>query len=174
MLPQFDAMVLITATRDAKPSGRMVLLRGVVPNVGFRFFTNYESRKSGELLENPNAQLLFYWPAFGRQIRVEGLISKVDDQVSDEYWATRPRDSQIGAIASRQSRPLGTMEELKAAVKKIEKEFDGKPVPRPDNWGGFELKAERFEFWEDGAFRLHERLIYERDGSNWKISRLYP
>ena len=174
-LSQFDAMVLITANKKAKPSGRMVLLKGVVQDVGFRFFTNFDSRKSSELFENPQAQLLFYWPQFGRQIRIEGVISQVSDQISDEYWATRPRDSQIGGIASQQSRELSSMDELRAAVKRVEKEYEGKSIPRPKNWGGFELKANRFEFWEDGAYRLHERLIYERDGkSGWKMSRLYP
>lgn len=173
-LPQFDAMVLITATKKAKPSGRMVLLKGVVQDVGFRFFTNFESRKASELLENPQAQLLFYWPQFGRQIRVEGSITQVSDQISDEYWATRPRDSQIGGIASQQSRPLKSMDELREAVKRTEKLFEGKSVPRPKNWGGFELRAERFEFWEDGAYRLHERIIYERDGNSWKTHRLFP
>lgn len=173
-LPQFDAMVLMTATKNAKPSGRVVLLKGVVPEVGFLFFTNYESHKAKELFENGQAELLFYWPQFGRQIRIEGVVTKASEKVSDEYWATRPRDSQIGGIASKQSSPLGSMDELRAHVKRVEKEYEGKPVRRPANWGGFELRADRFEFWEDGAYRLHERIVYERDGKGWKTSRLYP
>lgn len=173
-LPQHDAMVLATSNPDAKPSARMVLLKGVEKGC-FRFFTNYESRKSGELLLNPKAQLLFYWPQLGRQIRVEGDVRQVSDAESDQYWSQRPRMSQIGAIASQQSRTLSSMEELRAKVSEVEKTWSGKEIQRPKNWGGFELAPNYFEFWEDRADRLHERITYTKDASNgWKMGRLWP
>jgi pyridoxamine 5'-phosphate oxidase len=173
-LPQYNAMVLITATSEAKPSGRMVLLKGVIRDRGFRFFTNFESRKAGELRENPQAQLLFYWPSLGRQIRIEGKIVRLSDADSDAYWVTRPRASQIGAIVSDQSRPLGSAEQLSEKVEALTRKWEGKEIPRPENWGGFELRPEYFEFWEDRANRLHERITYVRAGSAWKIGRLWP
>lgn len=152
----------------------MVLLKDVVRDRGFRFFTNFESRKAGELISNPQAQLLFYWPDLGRQIRIEGKIARLSALDSDVYWATRPRGSQIGALASRQSRPLATPEEMDRKVEELTRHLDGKEIPRPENWGGFELLADYFEFWEDRASRLHERITYTREGSAWKIGRLWP
>lgn len=173
-LPMVEALTLITATKDAKPSGRIVLLKEVTPERGFRFFTNYDSRKAEELLENPQAQLLFYWPELGRQIRVEGRVEKIPTADSDLYFNTRPRGSQVGAIASRQSRPLSSEAELREKVENLSKAFDGKEIKRPENWGGFELVADRFEFWEDRQDRLHERITYEKVGKDWKIGRLWP
>lgn len=173
-LPQFDSMVLVTATRDAKPSGRMVLLKGVVRDRGFRFYTNFESRKSGELLSNPQAQLLFYWPTFGRQIRIEGSIERLTNADSDAYWFSRSRGSRIGAIVSQQSRPLGSETDMRAKVEATTREYEGKEIPRPPNWGGFELVADYFEFWEDRPDRLHERMTYRKSGTNWTMGRLWP
>lgn len=173
-LPQHEAMVLITATRDGKPSGRMVLLKGVISERGFWFFTNYESPKARDILENPQGQLLFYWPTLGRQIRIEGEIKKLSPADSDSYWLSRPRDSRIGGIASKQSQPLVSMDQLKSDVKRVENEYAGKEVHRPENWGGFELQADRFEFWADGEFRVHERITFEKKDGEWVMGRLYP
>lgn len=173
-LPQYDSMVLITATRDAKPSGRIVLLKGVVPDRGFRFFTNHKSRKASELLSNPKAQLLFYWPVLGRQIRVEGKIESIPKTDSDGYWNTRPRGSQIGAIASQQSQPLGSIEEMSTVVAALTKKWESQEIPRPENWGGFELVADYFEFWEDRESRLHERITYTLSFGRWVTGRLWP
>jgi pyridoxamine 5'-phosphate oxidase len=169
-----DSMVLITATPDAKPSGRVVLLKGVVPERGFRFYTNYESRKASELEANPQAQLLFYWPAFGRQIRVEGKVKRLSEKDSDEYWNSRPRGSQIGALASDQSRPLDSMDSLRKKAAQLEQKHEGKEIKRPKDWGGYELEPNYFEFWEDRPDRLHERITYTKDGAEWKIGRLNP
>lgn len=173
-LPQHDAMVLITATPEAKPSGRMVLLKGVTKGRDFRFFTNYESRKAGELFANSQAQLLFYWPALGRQIRVEGKVEKLSDADSDAYWQTRGRGSQVGGMTSLQSRPLDAYEKLSGIVEKKTREWDGKEIPRPESWGGFALIVDYFEFWEDRADRLHERITYQRSGEGWVTGRLWP
>lgn len=173
-LPQHDAMVLVTATADAKPSGRMVLLKGVTRGRDFQFFTNYESRKAGELFENPQAQLLFYWAGFGRQIRVEGKIEKLSASESDAYWQTRGRKSQIGGMTSSQSRPLDAYEKLADVVASTTREWEGKDIPRPENWGGFALIVDYFEFWEDRADRLHERITYQRSGDAWIKGRLWP
>lgn len=173
-LPQYESMALVTSTPDGRPSARMVLLKGVVDG-GFRFFTNYESRKAQELIANPRAQLLFYWAAFGRQIRIEGTVQKLSESDSDAYFMTRPRGSRLGAIASLQSRHLGSYEELRSKFEEIEKKYEGQEVTRPANWGGFELIPSRFEFWEDRNDRLHERIAYESDGEgSWKVSRLWP
>ncbi len=174
-LPQHESMTLITASAQAKPSGRMVLLKGVVPEQGFHFYTNFESRKAIELRANPQAQLLFYWPAQGRQIRIEGVVTQLSDAQSDAYWVTRPRASQIGALASEQSRPLNDPSELDLRVAELSEQFAEKKIPRPKTWGGFELRADYFEFWEDRANRLHERITYSRSpGGSWKIGRLWP
>ena len=172
-LPQHDAMALITATASATPSARMVLLKGV-QNETFRFFTNYGSRKASELAENPRAQLLFYWPGLGRQIRVEGTVERTNAADSDAYWYSRRRESRIGAIASHQSQELASLDDLRARVAEVEAKYEGREVPRPEFWGGFSLTPSRFEFWEDGEFRLHERIIYERADSGWVTHRLNP
>jgi pyridoxamine 5'-phosphate oxidase len=169
-----DSMVLITSTLDAKPSGRVVLLKGVIPEKGFRFFTNYESRKATELFANPQAQLLFYWPSIGRQIRIEGKVSPTPEKESDLYWLSRPRGSRIGAMASQQSWPLESMEALRDRAAELEKEYEGQEIKRPANWGGFDLHADYFEFWEDRPDRLHERITYVREADGWTTGRLNP
>jgi pyridoxamine 5'-phosphate oxidase len=168
-----DAAALSTADADAKPSGRMVLLKGFDER-GFRFFTNFGSRKSRELDENPRAALTFHWAILERQVRIEGTVDRLPDDESDAYFKTRARGSQIGAWASRQSEPLTSREELKAAAKDTEARFAGSPVPLPPFWGGYRLVPERIEFWQGRANRLHDRVVFDRDGSAWRSGRLYP
>ena len=174
-LPQYEAMALITATLEAKPSARMVLLKGLVGGC-FRFFTNYDSRKSEELEKNPQAQLLFYWPTLGKQIRIEGIVKRVSEKDSDEYFMTRARESRIGAIVSQQSRPLGSMKELEEKFSKVSEKLENQEVTRPKNWGGYELDPVYFEFWQDRPDRLHERLVFKKDPSShlWENLRLWP
>jgi pyridoxamine 5'-phosphate oxidase len=167
------AVTLATATPDGRPSARIVLLRRVDAQ-GFWFYTNYESRKAQELHENPRAAICCYWPWLDEQVRIEGTIDQTDALDSDEYFAGRPRGSQIGAWASAQSRPLTSRAELEARYRTLETEYDGQPIPRPLFWGGFRLTPERIEFWRAGTFRLHERLVYERHGAGWTTSALYP
>jgi pyridoxamine 5'-phosphate oxidase len=168
------AMTLATATKDGKPCLRVVLLKQIDEH-GLVFFTNYRSRKSKEVAENPVATLGFYWKEFERQIRVEGTITKVSREESEKYFQTRPRESQIGAHASNQSTPIGNREELDNAVKKIEQLYENKTVPCPEHWGGFCLKPDVFEFWQGREGRLHDRIEYRKikEGS-WKIQRLAP
>lgn len=172
--PEPNAMTLATATRDGRPSARMVLLKGVDER-GFVFYTNYESRKGRELAENPWAALVFWWPHMARQVRVEGRVEKVSEAESDAYFRTRPRGSQIGAWASRQSTVIASRAELEARYRQYEAEFEGREVPRPPYWGGYRLVPEVFEFWQGRLNRLHDRFRYRKqpDGS-WVIERLAP
>lgn len=168
------ALTLSTCTRDGYPSSRIVLLKDVSEQ-GFVFFTNYHSRKSREMTENPRAALCFYWPEINHQIRVEGTISKIHMRESDAYFETRPRLSQVSAWASDQSQPLRSRQDLLARVADLEKKYEDKPVPRPSFWGGYLVRPTRIEFWINGEFRLHDRFLYtqEQNGS-WFIQRLNP
>jgi pyridoxamine 5'-phosphate oxidase len=168
-----DAMALATATPDGSPSVRMVLLKGHGPE-GFTFYTNADSRKGQELAANPRASLLFHWKALRRQVRVEGAIEEVDPVEADAYFARRSRDSQLGAWASDQSRPLDRRETFEARYEEVRQRFEGQDVPRPPRWTGFRLRPERIEYWNDRPHRLHERRLFVRDGSGWTKGLLYP
>ena len=170
---QHNAFSLSTCTPDGKPSSRMLLLKGVDP-LGLIFYTNYDSRKGGELASNPRASMLFFWSELHRQIRVEGVVDRLDPQSSARYFHSRPRGSQIGAWASLQSRELHRRDELAKRVKEAERMYAGQEVPLPPFWGGFRLRPERFEFWQGRAFRLHDRVCYDRAESAWRKFRLYP
>jgi pyridoxamine 5'-phosphate oxidase len=151
----------------------MVLLKGVDDD-GFVFFTGYESRKGDELAENPRAALVFYWQPLGRQVRVEGPVERVPPEESEEYWSTRPRGSRLAAWTSRQSRPLGSREELEARYAELEREHEGRDVPLPPHWGGFRLRPEAIEFWEHRDNRLHDRVRFTRAREGWQAERLWP
>ena len=167
------AVTLATATPDGRPSARVVLLRRVDER-GFGFFTNYDSRKGRELLANPHAALCAYWPWLEEQARIEGEVVVADPAESDEYFAARPRGSQIGAWASLQSRELATREALESRYLEVEQQYAGRDVPRPPHWGGFRLIPRRLEFWRAGSYRLHERFLYERGETGWQLRLLYP
>ncbi|MBF9253571.1 pyridoxamine 5'-phosphate oxidase [Pontibacter sp. 172403-2] len=168
------ALVLSTVSAAGKPSARVVLLKGV-SKTGFTFFTNYNSRKGQELAENPNAAITFFWPALERQVRIEGKVVKVDPQISDDYFHSRPQGSQIGAWASPQSQPIASREALEEADKAYTDKFTAAAeIPRPAFWGGYQLQPARIEFWQGRPNRLHDRIVYELQEDNWKISRLAP
>ena len=168
-----NAMALATADGEGRPSVRMVLLKGHDAR-GFVFYTNLESRKAGELIENPHAALLFHWKSLRRQIRIEGAVSRVTDAEGDAYFVTRSRDSQLGAWASDQSRPLESRALFETRYREMADRFAGQPVPRPPHWSGFRIAPERIEFWLDREHRLHERRLFVRDGDGWREGMLYP
>ena len=168
-----NAMALATADARGRPSVRMVLLKGHGPE-GFVFYTNFEGRKAGELAENPHAALLFHWKSVRRQIRIEGAVAPVSDDLADAYFATRSRDSQLGAWASDQSRPLDSRETFMARFAEVQAEFAGRDVTRPPHWSGFRLAPERIEFWQDREHRLHERRLFVREEKGWSEGLLYP
>jgi len=169
-----EAMTLATAPSDGKPSARLVLLKQA-DEQGFVFFTNYNSRKSRELDANPQAALVFYWPHFERQVRVEGTVERVSAEESDAYFKTRPRESQIGAWASPQSEVIGSRALLQARADELANLYEGQEVPRPQHWGGFRVRAERIEFWKGRPGRLHDRIVYELQPNNgWTIGRVAP
>ena len=172
-VPLADAMVLATAGSDGAPAARFLLLKGFGPE-GFKFHTDYRSPKAGQLEENPRAALAFWWRELGRQVRVTGPVEKLSTEESDTYFETRPRERQLGAWASHQSRPVESREALDALVDDAAERFgDGAP-PRPEHWGGFLLRPEELEFWQQGDNRLHDRFRYRREGEGWKVERLSP
>ena len=168
-----NAMCVATVGGNGQPSARMVLLKGHDAR-GFVFYTNLESRKAGELAADPQAALLFHWKSLRRQVRVEGSVSRVSDAEADAYFATRGRDSRLGAWASDQSRPLADRATFEARFADMEARFEGGDVPRPPHWSGYCVRAERIEFWQDRAHRLHERRLFTRIGSGWTEGLLYP
>ncbi|HET7576693.1 MAG TPA: pyridoxamine 5'-phosphate oxidase [Sphingomicrobium sp.] len=168
-----EAMALATADSAGNPTVRMVLLKGHGPD-GFVFFTNEESEKGRGLKENPSAALLFHWKSLRRQVRIEGRVERVSAEESDAYFATRSRDSQLGAWASKQSRPLDNREAFERRYDEMKQRFEGQLVPRPDYWGGFRIVPRSFEFWRDRPHRLHERRLFTRDGDGWTEGLLYP
>jgi pyridoxamine 5'-phosphate oxidase len=169
-----EAMTLATATPDGKPSARLVLLKGADER-GFVFYTNYQSRKARELDANAPAALVFYWPQLERQVRVEGKVERTSAEESDAYFKTRPRESQIGAVASPQSEVIGSRAALQGKADELEKLYEGREVERPTHWGGYRLRPERIEFWKGRPGRLHDRISYDRQpDSSWTITRLAP
>jgi len=170
-----NAMVLSTVGPDGRPSSRVVLLKGF-DREGFVFYGNLESRKFRELRANPWGALNFHWKPLEKQVRIEGRVAQVSDQEADAYFVTRPRGSQIGAWASRQSEPLASRAVLEAAVREVEARYAGREVPRPPDWSGFRLNPDRIEFWKSAPFRLHDREVFRRasDDAPWTVERLYP
>jgi pyridoxamine 5'-phosphate oxidase len=168
-----EAMTLATSTRDGKPSARVVLLKDV-DNDGFVFYTNYRSAKARDLEANPQAALVFYWSQFDRQVRVEGTVERVSTEESRAYFKTRPRESQIGAWASPQSNVIANREVLDARVAELEELYSEREIECPEHWGGYRVRPARIEFWKGRLGRLHDRIVYERDGTHWNINRLAP
>jgi len=169
-----ESMTLATATRDGKPSARVVLLKEF-DNEGFVFYTNYNSSKAHQLEENPYAALVMYWTVIDRQVRVEGPVERLSPDQSDEYFRSRPRDSQIGALASPQSEVVDGRQVLEQRFKDFDKFYRDRHVERPAHWGGYRVKPERIEFWQNRAGRMHDRILYEREPSgSWSIKRLAP
>lgn len=172
-IPQADAMTLATATKDGKPSARIVLMK-MADARGFAFFTNYQSRKGRELAENPRAALIFYWELLSRQVRIEGVVEKIPVAESDAYFNSRPLENKLSSIASPQSEPV-SREDLDERYEELKRRYTGRPVPRPEHWGGYRLSPDRMEFWQRRFARLNDRVAYERqtDGG-WRMVRLAP
>lgn len=168
-----EAMAVATATADGRPSVRMVLLKDHGPE-GFTFYTHYGSRKGGEIAANPSVALLFHWKSLCRQVRIEGVAQRVDPAVADAYFASRSREAQIGAWASDQSRPLRDRATFEARYQEMKQKFEGMAVPRPRDWSGFNVVAERIEFWTAREHRLHERRLFSLSAGGWSEGLLYP
>ena len=169
-----NAMTLATATHDGKPSARTMLLKGF-DKTGFTFYTNYLSRKGKEISKNPAACIVFFWPELERQVRIEGTLEKVSKEESEKYFQSRPKESQLGAIASQQSQVIPSRDTLENTWKELIEKFADKEVPKPAYWGGYVLKPQIVEFWQGRPGRLHDRIVYKRsDKSSWKIVRIAP
>ena len=172
-VPEVQAVTLSTVSIDGKPAARVVYMREFENNQ-FYIYTNYNSRKAKEMTNNSNVSLTFFWPDLERQIRIEGIATKANKERSDDYFKKRPRESQLGAWASNQSSVLKNRDELEVAVENIRKKFEGKEIPRPDFWGGLEITATYYEFWQGRKSRLHDRISYTLEKENWIIKRLAP
>ena len=168
-----EAMAVATANAEGRPSARMVLLKNHGPN-GFTFYTHEGSRKGEEIAANPNLALLFHWKSLGRQVRIEGVAHRVKPAIADAYFAGRPREAQIGAWASDQSRPLADRETFEERFEEMRQKFDGMAVPRPNDWSGFRVVPERIEFWTAREHRLHERRLFTLEAGGWTEGLLYP
>lgn len=167
------AMTLATVSAEGKPSARVVLFKGLYEG-GLTFYTNHEGRKGRELEQNPNVALVFWWDKLERQIRVEGRAEKLPEEISRQYFHSRPRASQLGALTSRQSQVVSTREELDQRLQALTRQYEGRPVPYPKFWGGYRVQPELIEFWQGRRDRLHDRLLYRRSAQGWKIERLEP
>ena len=172
-LPENNGMTLSTADRNGRPSARTVLLKGYDAD-GFVFYTNLTSRKARQIAENPNVSLVFWWREHEQQVIIEGRATQVSDDEADAYFATRPRGSQIGAWASDQSSTLESRDKFVARIGEVEREYEGRDVPRPPHWSGFRVDPERVEFWYGREFRWHERICFSVDGERWSQRLLYP
>lgn len=167
-----NAFVLSTVSMDGKPSGRILYLKDIIDDQ-LVFYTNYNSQKGRDIANNGNISMLFFYPKTSRQIRIEGFCTKLASEHSDKYFESRPRYSKLGAIASAQSSPLASREELEEKVKELDAHY-GEVIPRPAYWGGYQVKPTRYEFWQGRPSRLHDRIVFELDGNDWKITRINP
>lgn len=168
-----NAMILGSASREGQPATRTVLLKGF-DEEGYIFYTNYESRKAKDLAENNKVSLTFYWPDLMRQIHIQGVVEKISEEMSDQYFKSRPVGSKLGAWSSKQSSVIESREVLEENLRTVEKKFSGSEIPRPANWGGYRVIPHRFEFWQGRLNRLHDRIVYRFEGTEWVIERLSP